>query len=180
MRNLVIPIGHLVMLAELDDKEAGQMAKAIVSYANEGTVPTFSNGALKAIFSLFRSTIEVQRESSAKRSEINTANAMSKKSAAKKKVAKKLPTADSESQQIVNEDANTSEVTDESLPLDAIEAIYPKLGTYRNESLSIWETFSEEKKRKAIGYVQTYISQTPNAIDQMYLNRYLGAELWEK
>lgn len=117
MRNLVIPIGHLVMLAELDDKEAGQMAKAIASYANEGTVPTFSNGALKAIFSLFRSTIESQRESSAKRSEINTTNAMSKKSAAKKKVAKKLPTADSESQQIVNEDANTSEVTDESLPL---------------------------------------------------------------
>ena len=67
-----------------------------------------------------------------------------------------------------------------SLPLDAIEAVYPKLGTYRNESLSIWESFSEEKKRKAIGYVQTYISQTPNAIDQMYLNRYLGAELWEK
>lgn len=178
MRNLVIPIGHLVMLAELDDKEAGQMAKAIALYANEGTVPTFSNGALKAIFSLFRSNIEAQRESSAKRSEINTTNAMSKKSAAKKKVAKKLHTADSESQQIVNEDANTSEVTDESLPLDAIEAIYPKLGTYRNESLSIWESFSEEKKRKAIGFVQTYISQTPNAIDQMYLNRYLKAEPW--
>ena len=105
---------------------------------------------------------------------------MSKKSAAKKKVAKKLHTADSESQQIVNEDANTSEVTEESLPLDAIEAIYPKLGTYRNESLSIWESFNEEKKRKAIGFVQTYISQTPNAIDQMYLNRYLGAEPWEK
>ena len=178
MRNLVIPIGHLVMLAELDDKEAGQMAKAIAQYANEGTVPTFSNGALKAIFSLFRSTIEAQRESSAKRSEINTTNAMSKKSAAKKKVAKKLHTADSESQQIVNEDANTSEVTEESLPLDAIEAIYPKLGTYRNESLSIWETFSEEKKRKAIGFVQAYIRQTPNAIDQMYLNRYLKAEPW--
>ena len=150
MRNLVIPIGHLVMLAELDDKEAGQMAKAIASYANEGTVPTFSNGALKAIFSLFRSIIEAQRESSAKRSEINTTNAMSKKAAAKKKVAKKLHTADSESQQ-----------------------------TYRSESLSIWETFSEEKKRKAIGFVQAYISQTPNAIDQMYLNRYLKAEPWE-
>ena len=98
MKNLIIPIDYLVMLAELDDKEAGQMAKAIAQYANEGTVPTFSNGALKAIFSLFRSTIELQRESSAKRSEINTANAMSKKSAAKKKVAKKLHTADSESQ----------------------------------------------------------------------------------
>ena len=62
----------------------------------------------------------------------------------------------------------------------AIEAVYPKLGTYREESLSIWESFSEEKKRKAIDFVQTYISQTPNAIDQMYLNRYLGAEPWEK
>ena len=87
---------------------------------------------------------------------------------------------DSESQQIVNDGANTSEVTDELLPLDAIEAVYPKLGTYREESLSIWETFSEEKKHKAIDFVQTYISQTPNAIDQMYLNRYLKAELWEK
>ena len=129
MKNLTIPVDHVVMLAELDDKEAGQMAKAIAQYANEGTAPTFSNGALKAIFSLFRSYIETQRESSAKRSEINTTNAMSKKSSAKKKVVKKLPSADSELQQIVNEDANTSEVTDESLPLDAIEAIYSNLGT---------------------------------------------------
>lgn len=180
MKNLTIPIDHLVMLAELDDKEAGQMAKAIAQYANEGTAPAFSNGALKAIFSLFRSNIEAQRESSAKRSEINTTNAMSKKSSAKKKVAKKVPTPDSESQQIVNDDANTSEVTHDLLPLDAIEAVYPKLGTYREESLSIWETFSEEKKRKAIGFVQAYIRQTPNAIDQMYLNRYLKAEPWEK
>lgn len=180
MKNLTIPVDHLVMLAELDDKEAGQMAKAIAQYANEGNAPAFSNGALKAIFSLFRSNIETQRESSAKRSEINTTNAMSKKSSAKKKVAKKLPAADSESQQIVNDGANTSEVTDELLPLEAIEAVYPKLGTYREESLSIWETFSEEKKQKAIGFVQTYISQMPNAIDQMYLNRYLKAELWEK
>ena len=179
MKNLTIPVDHLVMLAELDDKEAGQMAKAIAQYANEGTAPTFSNGALKAIFSLFRSNIETQRESSAKRSEINTTNAMSKKAAAKKKVAKKLYTADSESQQIVNEDASASELTNELLPLDAIEAVYPKLGTYREESLSIWETFSEEKKRKAIGFVQAYISQTPNAVDQMYLNRYLKAEPWE-
>jgi hypothetical protein len=71
-------------------------------------------------------------------------------------------------------------VIDESLPLESIEGVYPKLGTYRDESLSIWESFSEETKRKAIGFVQTYISQTPNAIDQMYLNRYLKTEPWEK
>ena len=180
MKNLIIPIDHLVMLAELDDKDAGQMAKAIAQYANKGIAPSFSNSALKAIFTLFRSNIDMQRESSAKRSEINTTNALSKKSAAKKKVFKKVASTDSESQQIANDATETSDVIDESLPLDAIEAVYPKLGTYREESLSIWESFSEEKKRKAVSFVQTYISQTPNAIDQMYLNRYLKTEPWEK
>ena len=180
MKNLIIPIDHLVMLAELDDKDAGQMAKAIAQYANKGIAPSFSNSALKAIFTLFRSNIDAQRESSAKRSEVNTTNAMSKKSAAKKKVVKKVAAIDSESQQIADDVAETPDVVEESLPLDAIEAVYPKLGTYRDESLSIWESFSEEKKRKAIGFVQTYISQTPNAIDQMYLNRYLKTEPWEK
>lgn len=180
MKNLIIPIDHLVMLAELDDKDAGQMAKAIAQYANKGIAPAFSNSALKAIFTLFRSNIDAQRESSAKRSEINTTNAMGKKSAAKKKVAKKVASTDSESQQIADDVTETSDVIDESLSLEAIEAVYPKLGTYREESLSIWETFSEEKKHKAIDFVQTYISQTPNAIDQMYLNRYLKVELWEK
>lgn len=98
MKNLIIPIDHLVMLAELDDKEAGQMAKAIAQYANKETTPSFSNGALKAIFTLFRSNIDAQRESSAKRSEINTTNAMGKKSAAKKKAAKKAIATDSKSQ----------------------------------------------------------------------------------
>ena len=180
MKNLIIPIDHLVMLAELDDKDAGQMAKAIAQYANNGIAPSFSNSALKAIFTLFRSNIDAQRESSAKRSEINTTNALGKKSAAKKKVVKKVAATDSESQQIADDVTETSDVIDESLPLETIEAVYPKLGTYRDESLSIWESFSEEKKRKAIGFIQTYISQTPNAIDQMYLNRYLKTEPWEK
>ena len=180
MKNLIIPIDHLVMLAELDDKDAGQMAKAIAQYANNGIAPSFSNSALKAIFTLFRSNIDAQRESSAKRSEINTTNAMSKKSAAKKKIVKKVAATDSESQQIADDVTETSNVIGESLPLESIEAVYPKPGTYRDESLSIWESFSEEKKRKAIGFVQAYISQTPNTIDQMYLNRYLKTEPWEK
>ena len=180
MKNIFIPIDHLIMLAELDDKEAGLIAKAIAQYANNGIVPSFSNSALKAIFTLFRSNIETQRESSAKRSEINTTNALSKKSAAKKKVVKKVTQTDSESQQIADDITVTLDAIDELLPLDAIEAVYPKLGTYREESLSIWESFSEEKKRKAIDFVQAYISQTPNAIDQMYLNRFLKAEPWEK
>ena len=112
MKNLIIPIDHLVMLAELDDKEAGQMAKAIAQYANKGIAPSFSNSALKAIFTLFRSNIEAQRESSAKRSEINTTTAMGKKSAAKKKVVKKVSATDSESQQIADDATETSEAVE--------------------------------------------------------------------
>ena len=118
MKNLTIPIDHLVMLAELDDKDAGLMAKAIAQYANKGIAPSFSNSALKAIFTLFRSNIDTQRESSAKRSEINTTNAMSKKSATKKKVVKKVAATDSESQQIADDVTEASDVIDESLPLE--------------------------------------------------------------
>ena len=118
------------------------MAKAIAQYANKGIAPSFSNSALKAIFTLFRSNIDTQRESSAKRSEINTTNAMSKKSATKRKVVKKVAATDSESQQIADDVTEVSDVIDESLPLESIEVVYPKLGTYRDESLSIWESFS--------------------------------------
>ena len=179
MKNLSIPIDHLVMLAELDDKEAGQMAKAIAQYANEGIVPSFSNGALKAIFSLFRSNIEMQRESSAKRSEINSCNATSKRTS-KKKATKKPASAIRESQQITDEESSSMTEPGETLSLDSIESVYPKVGTYRDESLSVWDTFSEEKKRKAIDFVPSYVSQVPNGTDQMYLNRYLKAEPWEK
>ena len=36
MKNLTIPIDDLVMLPELDDKDAVLMAKAIAQYANKG------------------------------------------------------------------------------------------------------------------------------------------------
>lgn len=136
MKNLSIPVDHLVMLAELDDKEAGQMAKAIALYANEGTAPTFCNGALKAIFSLFRSNIEAQRESSAKRSKINTCNATSKKSS-KKKTSKKTTIAESESQQIADEESLSLTEKSDTLSLECLESIYPKFGSYRDESLSV-------------------------------------------
>ena len=117
MKNLIIPIDYLVMLVELDDKDAGLMAKAIAQYANKGIAPSFSNSALKAIFTLFRSIIDAQRESSAKRSEINTTNAMGKKSAAKKKAAKRATATDSESQQIADDATEASEAVEESLHL---------------------------------------------------------------
>ena len=179
MKNLTIPTCHLVMLAELDDKDAGLMVKAIAQYANEGIAPTFSNGALKAIFSLFRSVIDAQIESATKRSEINSNNAQSKKSSAKKKSSKKTTDAvvieetKSESEQIVH-------VATKLIALEDFESIYPKVGSFRDESLNILASFSEEKKQKALDYVPYYIEGHPNTSELLYLNQYLKSELWDK
>ena len=182
MKNLTIPVDHLVMLAELDDKEAGLMAKAIAQYANEGIAPTFSNGALKAIFSLFRSNIETQREASEKRSEVNRNNAQGSKAIGKKRSSKKSveaptsPATENDSLQIANGDRNRTT----SLPLNEIEAVYPKLGSYRDESLAIWSKMTEDDKSDAIAFIPMYLQSHPVSSDQIYLNQYLKAELWKK
>ena len=41
MKNLSIPIDHLVMLAELDDKDAGLMAKAIAQRSSTASLYVF-------------------------------------------------------------------------------------------------------------------------------------------
>ena len=182
MKNLTIPVDHLVMLAELDDKEAGLMAKAIAQYANEGIAPTFSNGALKAIFSLFRSNIETQREASEKRSEVNRNNAQGSKAIGKKRSSMKsvgvstLSATESDSLQIANGNCNNAT----PLPLNEIEAVYPKLGSYRDESLAIWSKMTEDDKTDAIGFIPIYLQSHPINSDQVYLNQYLKAELWKK
>lgn len=173
-----MPVGHLVMLAELDDKDAGLMAKAIAHYANESTVPTFANGALKAIFSLFRSAIDAQIESATKRSEINSNNAQGKKST-KKKSSKKTNDAVT-----IEETRNELEQVATDVPkmitLADFEAVYPKIGSFRDESLNILSTFSEDKKRRALDYVSLYVEEHSNVSELLYLNQYLKSKPWNK
>lgn len=205
MKKISLPTELLVALAQLEDKDVALVVRAIISYANEGIAPSFSNAALKAFFSLFRSIIDDQRAVSEKLSVINRDNAKGKKSSAKKKDAKSssssskalvdadVATAESKSEQIVapttdsqNNVASTSDsqpiatAVSEPLTLEAIEAVYPRLGSFRSESLSIWSQFSEETRKRAIEFVPTYISQHPLASDQLYLNQYLKAEPWNK
>ena len=52
MKKISLPTDLLVALAQLEDKDLALVLRAIISYANEGIVPTFSNAALKAFFSL--------------------------------------------------------------------------------------------------------------------------------
>ncbi len=208
MKKISLPTDLLVALAQLEDKDLALVLRAIISYANEGIVPTFSNAALKAFFSLFRSTIDDQRSVSEKLSVINRDNAKGKKSLAKKKDSKtptssgksldetKVATAymdsptgsavatiESDSQRIVEEQSEgTPSPTSvgEPLALEAIEAVYPRLGSFRSESLSLWSQFSDETRQRAIDFIPSYLQQHPSASDHLYLNQYLKAQLWDK
>lgn len=196
MKKISLPTDLLVALAQLEDKDLALVLRAIISYANEGIVPTFTNAALKAFFSLFRSTIDDQCSSSEKQSIINRENANRKKSPAKKKDSKSSSSsAKSLSEVATSVDSLESEVVadgatnesdsqpvvttrNESLTLEVIEAVYPRLGSFRSESLSLWAQFSDEARKRAIDFIPSYLQQHPSASDQLYLNQYLKAQPW--
>lgn len=198
MKKVSLPIDLLVALAQLEDKDLAFVLRSIISYASEGIVPSFSNATLKAFFSLFRSSIDDQRSASEKQSEINRENAKGKKSAIKKKESKvgssssKLRTdsgsvpepADSlsEADDIPHgsDSQRIAETGGAPIALEAIEAVYPKLGSFRSESLCLWQQFSDETRRRAIDFIQTYIQQHPSVSEQFYLNQYLKAQPWDK
>ena len=200
MKKISLPTDLLVALAQLEDKDLALVLRAIISYANEGIVPTFSNAALKAFFSLFRSTIDDQRSFSEKQCVTNRENANRKKSPAKKKDSKSsFSSAKSLGEIATPNDSVVSEVAtevvadvlssesdsqpvvstrNESLTLEAIEAVYPRLGSFRSESLSLWAQFSDDVRKRAIDFVPSYLQQHPSASDQLYLNQYLKAQPW--
>lgn len=199
MKKISLPTDLLVALAQLEDKNLALVLRAIISYANEGTVPTFSNAALKAFFSLFRSTIDDQHSFSEKQCVTNRENANRKKSPAKKKDSKSSSSSAKSLSEVtsvassndsveseVNVDVTSSESDSQpivttpcdSLALEAIEAVYPRLGSFRSESLSLWAQFSNDVRKRAIDFVPSYLQQHPSASDQLYLNQYLKAQPW--
>lgn len=198
MKKISLPTDLLVALAQLEDKDLALVLRAIISYANEEIVPTFSNAALNAFFSLFRSTIDDQRSSSEKQSVINRENANRKKSPAKKKNSKsssssaksnnEVTTTNDSAESEVVADVSSSEIEsqpvvptrNDSLTLEAIEAVYPRLGSFRSESLSLWAQFSDETRKRAIDFIPSYLQQHTSASDQFYLNQYLKVQPWNK
>ena len=196
MKKISLPTDLLVALAQLEDKDLALVLRAIISYANEGIVPTFTNAALKAFFSLFRSTIDDQRSFSEKQCVTNRENANRKKSPAKKKDSKSSSSsAKSLSEVMTSVDSVESDVVadvissesdsqpvvptrNESLTLEAIEAVYPLLGSFRSESLNVWSQFSDEVRKRAIDFIPSYLQQHPSASDLLYLNQYLKVQPW--
>lgn len=170
MKTISIPSCLYVALAQLEDKDAGQIAKAIARYAEEGKEPSFSNSLLKAFFTLFREQIDEQRNAYEQRRVVNTQNAQ------RKSVKKRVATKKSDSQPIAS---STEPVEEQPIPLQRIIDVYPKVGTYSGESQITWDLLSESEKQHAIDFVPVYLGQTPSPTAQFYLNQYLKAKPWE-
>ena len=62
----------------LSDEDAGQLFKAILAYANEGSLPDF-NGPMMSLFTVIRTQIERSREAYKTKCEKNRSNSMKRK-----------------------------------------------------------------------------------------------------
>ncbi len=155
MKAITIPTSLYVALAQLEDKDAGQIAKAIARYVEEEKEPAFSNSLLKAFFTLFREQIDAQRKVSKKRV-----------------VPKKTES--------VVEEKKEEVVSNAPIPLQRLVDVYPKIGTYTGEFQNAWDSMAESDKQRAIDFVPVYLSQFPEPSAQFYLNQYLKAKPWDK
>lgn len=169
MKTVTLPISLYVALAQLEDKDAGQIAKAIARYVEEEKEPSFSNSLLKAFFTLFREQIDAQRNAYEQRRVVNTQNAQ------RKSGKKRVTTKKGDSQPIASSTEMASALP---IPLQRIVDIYPKVGTYSGESQIAWDSLSENEKQRAIDFVPIYLGQTSSPAAQFYLNQYLKAKPW--
>ena len=81
-KKISVPTSLLVAMMQLEDKDAGQLTKAVACYVKDGKVPTFSNFLMEALFMLLRKQIDAQRDADEQRRIIKAQNA-------KRKVSKK-------------------------------------------------------------------------------------------
>lgn len=74
MKKIYFTTESLALLAELDERQAGLVARAAARYATDGMRPTVSDTALAAIARMFTKQIDEQAAADAARSETNKAN----------------------------------------------------------------------------------------------------------
>lgn len=187
MKRLIFSEDIFHTLAQMEDKEAGQMAKAIACYAHDGTLPKWSNTILMALFSLFRKQIDMQTDSEERKRIVNKENAKGRNKQ-KSKAAKTTPPTskiakDSEPTIIPSEEREPQPIAAECTLFERMAAIYPKVDSsesFRKESRELWEALGEEERQEAIGYA-IELNNNPDETSEIgYLRQFLTARPWER
>lgn len=75
IKSFAVGISNAEAVACLDDAMAGRLFKALFDYASSGTVPKWSDKALTAVFSMFKSQIDKNVEAYHEKCEKNAINA---------------------------------------------------------------------------------------------------------
>ena len=75
IKSFAVCISNAEAVACLDDAMAGRLFKALFDYASSGTVPKWSDKALTAVFSMFKSQIDKNVEAYHEKCEKNAINA---------------------------------------------------------------------------------------------------------
>ena len=75
IKSFAVCISNAEAVACLDDVMAGRLFKALFDYASNGTVPKWSDKALTAVFSMFKSQIDKNVEAYQEKCEKNAMNA---------------------------------------------------------------------------------------------------------
>ena len=75
IKSFAVCISNAEAVGCLDDAMAGQLFKALFDYASSGTVPKWSDKALTAVFSMFKSQIDKNVEAYQEKCEKNAINA---------------------------------------------------------------------------------------------------------
>lgn len=187
MKRLIFSEDIFHTLAQMEDKEAGQMAKAIACYAHDGTQPKWSNTILMALFSLFRKQIDMQTDSEEKRRIVNKENAKGRNKQKQRATKTMLPTdhapKESDSAIIPDEGSEPHPVVAECTPFERMATIYPKvdsLDSCLRESQVLWESLDERARQEAIGYVCKLKNNPDETAEIGYLRQFLTARPWER
>ena len=187
MKRLIFSEDIFHTLAQMEDKEAGQMAKAIACYAHDGTLSKWSNIILMALFSLFRKQIDMQTDSKEKRRIVNKENAKGRNKQ-KPKAAKTTPPTsetakDSEPTIIPCEESEPQPTVAECTPFERMAAIYSTVDfseSFRKESRELWEALGEEERQEAIGYASELKNNPDETAEIGYLRQFLTTRPWER
>lgn len=187
MKRLIFSEDIFHTLAQMEDKDAGQMAKAIACYAHDGTQPKWSNTILMALFSLFRKQIDMQTDLEEKRRIVNKENAKGRNKQKPKAAKTTLPISktakESESAIIPCEESEPQPTVAECTSFERMAAIYPKVDSsesFRKESRELWESLGEEERHEAIGYVCKLKNNPDETAEIGYLRQFLTARPWER
>ncbi len=187
MKRLIFSEDIFHTLAQMEDKDAGQMAKAIACYAHDGTQPKWSNTILMALFSLFKKQIDIQTDLEERRRIVNKENAKGRNKQKPKTEKTTLPISktakESESAIIPCKECEPQPIAAGYIPFERIAAIYPKVDSsefFRKESRELWESLGEEERQEAIGYASDLKNNPDETAEIGYLRQFLTARPWER